>query len=49
MVSAHVSMIKIRQLIKMTKPCIGVHRNLACLHRAVGKNNVLYCVFCKGY
>ncbi|TDH14330.1 hypothetical protein EPR50_G00041290 [Perca flavescens] len=25
----------IRQLIKMTKPCIGVHRNLACLHRAV--------------
>ncbi|XP_031178736.1 bile acid-CoA:amino acid N-acyltransferase-like [Sander lucioperca] len=36
MVSAHVSMIKIRQLIKMTKPCIGVHRNLACLHRAVG-------------
>ncbi|XP_034726403.1 bile acid-CoA:amino acid N-acyltransferase-like [Etheostoma cragini] len=30
-------MITIRQLIKMKmKPCIGVHRNLACLQRAVG-------------
>ncbi|XP_078022207.1 acyl-coenzyme A thioesterase 1-like [Epinephelus lanceolatus] len=37
MVRAHVCLTTIRQLIETKMiPCIGVHRSLACLHRAVG-------------
>lgn len=39
MVRAHLSVTTIRQLIEMKmSTCSGVHRSLACLHRAVGEN-----------